>query len=93
MRQRYSLDLEIWRNRDVDPWDRDLVQVKMEKADALMETIFKTVAAWDDPRCFAHPEDYETMQVIRQRILKSQPRNWAQNPPWSELAGTGGSIF
>jgi hypothetical protein len=82
MRQKYSLDLQIWRDKDVKSWDRPDVVANMNKADATMRMIQNTLDTWDDPDYFAQKEDYEKMQLIRQRIAKSKTRNWAKRPPW-----------
>jgi hypothetical protein len=86
LRQKYSLDFLIWRERDVPEWDRDLVEEHMVKADAAMEKILRTVETWDDRTFFETVDDYEKMQRIKERITGSSPRNWAENPPWQNMA-------
>jgi len=88
LRQKYSLDFLIWRERDVPEWDRDLVEENMVKADAAMQKIRRTVEAWDDPDFFASAEDYNKMQVIKKRIEESSPRDWTECPPWQDVSRT-----
>jgi hypothetical protein len=84
MRQRYSLDIQIWSDREAASWDHELVQDKMDKADATMRTILSKIEAWDNLEYFAKPEDFEKMQTIKQRITKNRPWIWAENPPWED---------
>jgi hypothetical protein len=67
-------------------FDRELVEEMMEQADATMETIMSTLESWDDPDYFANKDDYKKMQKIKDRITSSQPRKWAENPPWENTS-------
>ncbi|KAH0837642.1 hypothetical protein AYO21_09475 [Fonsecaea monophora] len=83
MRQRYTLDLEIWGLRNVRNHNREIVEDKMRRADALLACIRATVTAMDGRDYFSRDDDYQKLREIKARVMVGG-RNWMQNPPWNE---------
>jgi hypothetical protein len=102
IRNKYQLDVEIWRLRGARKPDRWIVESKMEKADAVMSEIRAMVGVWTDNSDRRwDPEEWEKVQDIRRRLDSSGIRNWAEEPLWNDGQGTsntssprsGGSVY
>jgi hypothetical protein len=90
IRQRYQLDVQIWGERFLRERDRDVTEVKIRKADALMNKIRRTVIAWNDPQYFSpYTGDYEAFQEIARRIHSPGKRDWVNEPPWMATSDAG----
>jgi hypothetical protein len=80
IRERYELDMEIYRLRNVTPANRDLVIKRMVKSDEILQTIRSIVEIWN-------PESFETIEwsyaeQVKDRLLADGKRIWATDPPW-----------
>jgi len=84
IRQRYALDVEIWDLRHVKRRDRDLVEDKMRRSDAMLQKIYGTVCGWDNPEAFESQKDWDKLQQIKIRIEEDGKRFWTANPPWDD---------
>jgi hypothetical protein len=83
IRQRYTLDIEIWGKRHCMPRDRPLVVERMIRADAALSKILGIVRAWDTPDVWESEADYLLLKNIRYRLeMVPGKRMWADNPPW-----------
>jgi hypothetical protein len=85
IRHRYELDMEIWRLRDVRSADREVVEEKMERADAVLDEILAIVSYWDfgDGDTWT-PAEWELASDVKQRLLGGEKRRWGENPPWED---------
>ena len=84
IRQRYALDLEIWGYRKVANNNRKFVQVKMERADAILDWIKLIISNMDRQDNFSNEEEYKKFEEIKRRIMESGKRSWVLHPPWEE---------
>jgi hypothetical protein len=83
IRQRYTLDIEIWARRHCMPRDRPLVVERMIRADAALSKILGIVRAWDTLDVWESEADYLLLKNIRYRLeMVPGKRVWADNPPW-----------
>jgi hypothetical protein len=82
IRTRCALDIEIWALRKVGKRDRDIVERKMEIADAVLLKIFTIVHAWEGTERLWTEDDWEKAKEIRSRLLAEGKRWWMDNPPW-----------
>lgn len=83
IRIRHELDIKIWNLRHVRRPNRPIVQGHMEKADAIMEEILDMMELWGDNSDHRWTlEEWEKIEVIRDRIREGGYRRWAENPPW-----------
>ena len=83
LRQRYSLDAEIWQLRDVGQPDRSLVEGKMRQSDAILVEIKAIVESWAQNGSWAQDEIGMVME-IQQRLWEENKRHWTGNAPWDE---------
>jgi hypothetical protein len=83
VRKRFALDVEIWNLRYAKERDRDRVREKIDKADATLAKIRRTLASWDRRDMFESVEDWEVLEDIKGRINLDNKRDWITNPPWS----------
>ena len=84
LRQRYTLDLEIWGLRKVGTYNRPIVEDKMKKADALLVRIRALVLSMDHRDHFRTDAEYSKFTDVKMRVLASGKREWMRNPPWDE---------
>lgn len=82
IRHRYTLDVDIWRQRREPEWNRSQTEEQMIQADAALVKLKQMVKEWDSERNFSTAEEYEQFQEIRKAILAKGKRNWKQEPPW-----------
>jgi hypothetical protein len=83
IRKRYALDVEIWSLRRVRRCDRQYVQEKMERADALLLEIRAMVRAWEGTESSWTRAEWSQAQAIQRRLLVDGKREWLINPPWN----------
>jgi len=81
---RYQLDIEIWRDRGVREFRRDIVVEKMHAADVALLKIKHMIKKWDKREYFGPDEDWEIFQDIKARINERGKREWIGNEPWNE---------
>jgi len=87
IRARYELDMEIWRMRNIDYADRDLVETSMHKSDNILQLIRSRVENWTADAGF-EPEEWEYAAEIKERLNADGKRIWAVEPPWpTEVPG------
>lgn len=86
IRERYALDVQIWSDRKVRRADRKIVEVQMEKADAVLAEIWEIIGAWEDTQQEGiwSPTEWALAKEIRRRLLADGKRWWVGNPPWEE---------
>jgi len=87
LRQKYKLDVEIWRDRKSLPHNRPKVLKKMAQADLILQDIITAVSLWDNSTDLYSPEEWEIAEVIRRRIFKEGKKVWANRPPWINAHG------
>lgn len=84
IRIRYTLDVEIWRDRSLlGDLHRDIQNERIVKAEAALTRMQKLVKDWDKADNF-EPKDYKMFQDVKKRILADGKRNWAKDPPWDK---------
>jgi hypothetical protein len=81
MRQKYSLDLQVWNLRHSHARDKKFLDEKMQKADAALVKIRQTVLSWNSPDFFETKADYQRFISIRGTVMRSTIRIWMKNPP------------
>ncbi|ORY13861.1 hypothetical protein BCR34DRAFT_253151 [Clohesyomyces aquaticus] len=85
IRDKYQLDLEIWELRNARRPDRWIVDVKMEKADAVVSEIMAMVVVWERREDGDWNDDeWERVQEIRERLMSGGIRIWANESIWTE---------
>jgi len=84
IRQKYALDVDIWRLRNVGRLDRDEVREKMERSDDMYKEILERVTSWDENPNNWREHEWAMAQEIRRRIERPGKRWWKENPPWSD---------
>jgi len=90
IRYRYALDVRIWSiGRQAKWYQRDTVEADMRRADAALETIKRTLDAWNRREYFETTAAYEKLREVRDRILEAEMRDWLADPPWSREEGGG----
>jgi hypothetical protein len=82
IRVKYALDIEIWNLRGTRMKDRPFVEVKMERADAVLSEIITTVQAWEGTEKSWTEDEWEKAKELRRRILSGNKRRWLEHPPW-----------
>ncbi|KAF2630094.1 hypothetical protein BU25DRAFT_265504 [Macroventuria anomochaeta] len=92
IRYRYSLDIEIWRQRGVKEYKRDKLKENMIKSDAALGVIRNTLLEWDRREFFATDKEHQKFIEIKNRLLQGVKANWAQYPPW-EFVHHGGEPY
>jgi len=93
IRQRYQLDVQVWGMRYLRERDRDIVQEKIKRADALLDKIRRTVISWDKQEFWdPHTRDYEKFREIKRRVCSPGKRDWTNHPPWEEQS-VGSRLF
>lgn len=83
IKARYQLDMYIWSKRRTRGANRDLIEEKMEKADAILAEINSRVDTWSQDERDWTPEEWNLAQSIKERIKASGKREWSGNPPWN----------
>lgn len=90
IREKYRLDVEIWGLRGARKPDRWLVELKVEKADAVVKEIMAMVKVWEDNTDGSwDPKEWERVQDIRKRLLSGGMVIWADNPLWNSARPSG----
>jgi len=84
IRKRYALDIDLWDLRQARERDREDVRKRIEKAEATLAKIRRTVEAWDRRDLFESDKDWRNFQNIKERIFLQGKRDWVADPPWSE---------
>jgi chromosome segregation ATPase len=87
IRQKYKLDVEIWRDRNSLRNNRPKVLKKMAQADQKLQDIIKSVTLWDNSTGLYSEDEWETAEIIRNRIFKDGKKVWANRPPWINAHG------
>ncbi|KAH6873090.1 hypothetical protein BKA58DRAFT_160481 [Alternaria rosae] len=82
IRYRYSLDVEILKQRNVKPYMRGNLEENIRKSVAALADIRKMVQGWDRREFFATDLEYEKFQVIKSRLLDGNKINWEKTKPW-----------
>ncbi|KAI4634546.1 hypothetical protein J4E83_001865 [Alternaria metachromatica] len=82
IRYRYSLDVEILKQRNVKPYMRGNLEENMRKSVAVLADIREMVQGWDRREFFATDLEYEKFQVIKRRLLEGNKINWEKIKPW-----------
>lgn len=82
IRERYKLDREIWGLRDVNVANRVLVKQRMQRADAMLDHIQRTVISFDNRIYFESDEDYRAFLDIKARVMDRSKRVWGNRGPW-----------
>ncbi|CAG5148127.1 uncharacterized protein ALTATR162_LOCUS2154 [Alternaria atra] len=82
IRYRYSLDVEILKQRNVKKYMRGNLEENMRKSVAALADIQKMVEGWDRREFFATELEYRKFQDIRQRLLTGTKIDWEKNKPW-----------
>ncbi|KAJ8111354.1 hypothetical protein OPT61_g6031 [Boeremia exigua] len=82
IRYRYSLDVEIWRQKNVKEFKRGRLKENMRRSDAALEVIRTTLLDWDRREFFASDIEHQKFVEIKNRLLKGQKANWQQHPVW-----------
>lgn len=84
IRYRYALDGEIWNLRDIQEYNKEVVEDKMRQSDAALAKIERILASLDDASYFSTTLEFTQLQLIRQKIANGGARRWAGRPPWNE---------
>ena len=92
IRYRYSLDIEIWRQRGVKQFKRDKLTENMRRSDAALEVIRRTLLEWDRRELFESDAEHQKFIEIKNRLLRGVKASWVQNPPW-EFVHHGGDPY
>lgn len=81
IRERYRLDLYVWKKRGVLPANRPMVMESCVKSDKILQQIFFIVNSWE-PDAFDQKE-WEVAKTIKE-LLSHQDRHaiWGDLPPW-----------
>jgi len=87
IRERYELDMEIYRLRNISYANRDLVIKRMVKSDEILQKIHSIVEIWN-PESFNETE-WPYAEQVKERLLADGKRIWATNPPWPTDAQGG----
>jgi hypothetical protein len=82
IRQRYSLDVEIWSLRRTLHTNRKAVEDKMRQSDAILKKINRIVDFWDSEDAFPNAIDRAKFQAIKESIKLDGKRNWAKDSPF-----------
>jgi hypothetical protein len=82
IRYRYSLDVEILKQRNVKSFMRGNLEENMRKSAAVLADIRKMVQGWDRREFFATDLEYRKFQDIRLRLLADNKVNWEKTKPW-----------
>lgn len=81
IRDRYRLDLHIWKNRDVQDADRDFVVEDCRRSDRVLERIRAIVSSWDADLFDA--DEWEVARTIKAIFTdESSIAIWHKLPPW-----------
>ena len=81
IRERYELDMLIYRLRNISLSNRDVVIKRMDKSDEILQKIRSIVEIWN-PNSFDETE-WTYAQQVKERLLADGKRIWATDPPWS----------
>ncbi|KAK3679079.1 hypothetical protein LTR78_001532 [Recurvomyces mirabilis] len=83
IREKYRLDIEVWRRKRVQVDARFKIEEDARKADAILEEIVSIVSDWDND-VFDTPEEWEMAEEIKNGIPKlDEPYVlWRTSPPW-----------
>lgn len=82
IRYRYSLDVEIWKQKDVKEYMRGNLEENMRKSVAVLADIRKMVQGWDRREFFASDLEHRKFQEIGKRLLTGNKMDWEKNKPW-----------
>lgn len=85
IRNRYTLDIDIWNKRNCKPRDRHIVEDIMRRSDATLLKIMMTVELWDRPDIWEVSSDWQRLQTIRRKLDEGNQKRWANNPPWENI--------
>jgi len=87
IRERYELDMEIYRLRNISYSNRDVVMARMEKSDEILQKIYSVIETWS-PESFDETE-WDRATEVKERLLAPGKRIWAVDPPWPTDARGG----
>lgn len=81
IREKYRLDIFVWKERDALEADRDIIMAEYAKADRILQEIYFIVNAWDEDLFDA--EEWKVAKKIRESLEKTdQHAIWGDIPPW-----------
>lgn len=83
VRKRYMFDLELHGLRQAHARDHKEIWPTIEKADATLHKIRRTVESWNKREFFESEYDWDIFKDIRDRINLGGKRDWIADPPWS----------
>lgn len=81
IKERFSLDTEIWRLREVKKCDRRIVEAKMQRADEVLKVIMERVETWTQAS-FENQETWVLARHIKNKLAQANQKTWANSPPW-----------
>jgi hypothetical protein len=84
IRKRYTLDVEIWSQRQCHERDRVYVETKMRRSDAALLKIMGIVKEYDRREVWKTEQEWLKLKEIKLRLEEGGKRLWAQNPPWDD---------
>jgi hypothetical protein len=84
VRTRYALDIEIWSLKRARGPDRPIVEIMMERADAVLTEIYRMVDTWDENNNLWSRQEWELARDVKERIFADGKRWWKNNPPWND---------
>ena len=64
--------------------DRPLVEIMMERADAVLIEIYRMVDTWEENNSLWSRQEWELARDIKERIFAEGKRYWKNNPPWND---------
>lgn len=84
LRERYSLDIQIWELRTVHFYNQQKVIDIMKKADALLLRIKATAISMNHRSFFDKDDDWDKFRLIYEKVMAPGKRVWLQKLPFGE---------
>lgn len=91
IRERYELDMEIYRMRTYTEANRDLVEKRMVKSDEVLQKIRSIVEVWSPATFDESGIEWVVAEQVKERLLADGKRIWATDPPWPIETREGGA--
>lgn len=92
IRNRYALDIEIWRQRNVREVKRPKVIANMRRSDAVLKVVRKALQDWDRREFFVSDLEHQKFVDIKDRVANGAKADWAKHPPW-QIAQKDGNPY
>lgn len=80
IRTRHELDSEIWRKRNVNKENRDILIQKGMMADEILQEIYSIVDTWEESGW--DRKEWEVAKKIKQNLEAGNQRIWSSHPAW-----------